>query len=889
MNDQKLKPPRWLLRFFRWYCHPDYREDIEGDLMERFEKRLEEKTTRVAKWGFTKDVIQLFRPGIIRSLEGNYRLNQYGMFKHNLKIASRSLLGNKAFSFINIFGLVLGMSAFILILNYVIVELSYDKFHKNGEQIYRIRNDHFSKGSLTYSRAITYRDAGPSLKEDLPEVLDFTRMNGSFGRGIVLTNVNEAGKSIKFTEEEVFYVDDNFLTIFSFPLIKGDSSQVLKDPNSVVVTETLSNKYFGNEDPIGKIITVNGNQSFHVTGVLNDIPSNSHMKFDLLFPIKSLNEYQNRTARKWCGAGGDVAYTYIRLHNDIDPAVLEEKFPAFLKNYQSEFAAESGLTDQFILQPLQDIHLHSDLGFEMSINGNANTVMFLIIIASIVLFIAWINYINLSSVKTTQRAREVGVRKVVGATKKQVAKQFLTEALLLNFIAIVLSIIVVFISFPVFKKITGLENDFVILNNFDFLIYLIVFLLFGAIISGLYPAFIMSSFKSLVILKGQKNQKVQGISLVKGLTLFQYAISVALITGTLAVFKQVDFMLDEDLGIEVDQVVVTRAPQITKDNYFTLLKSFRTEMLRHPDFIEMSASSEVPGKAFNTTSWIGPSNASFEQLKLYSSAWVDYNFLPLFSLNLLSGRNFSEAFPTDENAILVNEEFVRALGFQKPEDAVDQPITSNRGNMKIVGVVENYHHVSLKNTIEPAVFFLNSERNRKFISFKMNTQNLTKAVNVLKKEYEAMFPNDPFEFFFLDEHFDQQYKADKQHGKVFTLFTVLAIFITCLGLFNLSFITTLNRTKEIAVRKVLGATASNIFMLISMDFIKLIVIGTLIGIPLIWVILQEWLSNFAFRIDISFRLLVAPVVLILIIAGFTLSYHILKAALTNPANSLRSE
>ena len=881
-------PPKFVVNFFKWFCHPKLHTYIEGDLLELYRERVEESGKKKADWRFALEVLLLIRPGIIRPLIVFGNINYFGMWKHYLKISWRNLVQNKAYSLLNIFGLTLGIAAFLLILNYVLVEISYDNFHKDASQIYRIRNDHFSKGLLTNSRAITYRDAGPSMKDDFPEVLDFTRMNGLFGRGLVVTYTDQM-QTKKFVEEEVYYVDDNFFSIFSFPLLKGDSSKALKDINSVVITETIAYKYFGNENPIGKVITINGENTFQIMGVLEDIPFNSHMKFHFLFPIKSLPDYQYRNAGKWGGMGGDVAYTYIKLQDHIDPVEFEQKLPDFLTEYQHDRVKGEGITDKFILQPLRDIHLHSDLEFEMEVNGNAKLVVFLIIIASIILFIAWINYTNLSMVRATTRGREVGVRKVVGASKAQIAKQFITQALILNFIALVLSIFTVINFFPLFEKFTGYKIDFVLFNNTSSLVLLTLFLLLGAVISGSYPAFFIASFKPITTLKGRSNQKVGGIPLVKGLTIFQYAISVALITGTFTVFKQVDFMQHQDLGVQVDKVLVIRAPQVVEANYFTLLNSFRTEILRNPDFVEVSASSEVPGKVFSSTSWVGPVNASFDQFKRYSSAWIDYNFIPLFSLKLLYGRNFSEDFTTDENAILVNEEFAKSLDVKHLNEVIDQVVMTNRGERKIIGVIDNYHQTSLRNAIEPAVFYLNTERNKKYISVKLKSKDLSSAVHLLKDKYESIFPNDYFEFFFLDDYYNQQYQADWFLGKIASLFTSLAILITCLGLFSLSFTTTFIRIKEIAVRRILGASVSSIFFLFSLDFMKLIFIGTLIGIPIIWLILQEWLSNYAFSIDISFWLLLLPVVIIMVIGVLTISYHILKAALSNSIDSLRSE
>lgn len=811
------------------------------------------------------------------------------LFKYYLKITFRNLTVNKRFAGINIFGLVLGMTTFLLILNYALFEISYDDFHANGNQIYRIQNNHFSDGALTFKRAITYRDAGPGLKEEFPEVVDFTRMNGLFGRNLIVNYTDEMRRNSTFKEEGAYYVDDNFLTMLSYPLTKGDSTQVLKDLNSIVITESVASKYFGASNPVGKTITVDGLEAYTVTGVLKDIPENSHMKFDILFPIKSLPEYRNGQNEMWVGSGGDVAYTYIQLANGTNPDSLEKKFAAFLEQHQVKDVTGTDISDQFILQPLKSIHLNSNLEFEMKTNGNERTVTFLMIMGVLVVFIAWVNYVNLSTARATKRAKEVGIRKVVGATKGQLAWQFIMEALVLNTIATLLSVLLVLVLFPLFMEFTGLVMESILFGNYLFLIFLLLFIVTGAVLSGLYPAFIMSSFRPITALKGKAGLKFKGVSFVKGMTVFQYATSIILLAGTLTVYKQVDFMQNQNLGVDIEQIMVINAPKVTKDNYSTILETFKEETLRHPDYIALTASSEIPGRPFNATTMMVPTGTSIEKHRIYASAWVDYNFLPMFGLNLIDGRNFSEDFSTDDSSIIVNEEFVKSLGYANPEDAIGQSITSNRGMVKIIGVVRNYHQVSLKSAMEPMVFFLNSERNRKYISLKITAKNLTKTIDVLQGEYEAIFPGNPFEFFFLDDYFEQQYKADKSFERVFILSSILAILITCLGLFNLSLITAVNRIREIAVRKVLGASSGSIVILLSKDFIRPIALGSLIGIPLIWIILREWLTNYAYRIDVSLWLLLTPAFLTLLIAGITMSYHILKAANSNTVHSLKIE
>lgn len=812
------------------------------------------------------------------------------MWLSYLKIASRNLRKKKVFSLMNIFGLVLGMSAFILILNYILFQWSYDSFHVNAEHIYRVRNDHYSDGALSYSRAMTYRDAGPSLKEDMPEIEDYTRMNGTFGQGIVVAYYTPSGQDVKFIEENVYYVDDNFLTFFTFPLLKGQASKALADPNSVVITQSVARKYFGDDDPVNKTISVNGKSTFTVTGVLADLPANSHLSFDILFPIESLPEYRDRYAEKWVGGGGDVAHTYVLLQPGIGPNRVEEKFPAFLDKYQSDDIIEGTLTDQFILQPLKDIHLHSDLEFEIGINGNAQLVNFLLIIAVLIILIAWMNYINLSTIRATERAKEVGIRKVVGAVKGQLVKQFLLEALLLNFISIIVSFILVFLLFPSFNGLTGLGISFVIQDNALALLVLCIVFLTGAFLSGLYPAFILSSFNSIITLTSRFNIKsARGVSLIKSLTVFQYAVSVALIAGTLTVFEQIEYMRSQDLGINIDQILVVKAPKITDENYFNNLKVLENEMLKYSNFKGMTASSEIPGHPFNATTVIGLSGSNFDQLKRYGSAWVDYRFIPLFQIQVLAGRNFSEDLLTDDKAVVINEELSRSLGFNKPETALGQGIVTNRGLYTIIGVFENYHQVSLKDSHQPLAFYLNTARNKKYVSFKINSLDVAHTVNLLEKQYSKVFPGNPFEFFFLDDFFNRQYINDRQFGRVFGLFSTLAIFITCLGLFNLSSITTLNRTKEIAVRKVFGASVSQILVLISKGYLELIILGNVIALPLIWVVLREWLSNYAFRINISWWLLATPALIIVMIATLTVSFHIMKAAKNNPVRYLRLE
>ncbi|MEQ9438279.1 MAG: ABC transporter permease [Cyclobacteriaceae bacterium] len=807
------------------------------------------------------------------------------MLKNHLTIALRNLLKHKVFSLINILGLAIGMAACLLILQYVSYELSYDDFHANKENIYRLKQNRYNKGVLTTEWAAGCAAIGQAMKEAFPEVEEYTRFRSFSG---VVINRDAAGGPIRFKEEKMYMVSASFLPMFSYDLIQGDEATALEKPYTVVLSQSAAKRYFGEEDPIGKRISVNDDNDFEITGVFEDIPTNSHLQFDFLFSFATFVEWvgeQVETAWQW-----DGFYNYISLVPGTDPALLEEKIPTLIEEKAGEELREYDADMSFILQPLTDIHLYSDYMMEAEVNGNGDAVYALLIIALFIIVIAWVNYINLATARSVDRAREVGVRKVMGSLRRQLIRQFLTESVLLNALAVVLALVLVLVSYRYFSELTGKDLTLSLFTTASFWGVVVVIFLIGAFLSGLYPAFVLSAFQPVRVLKGKMSASKSGVLLRKVLVVVQFTASVFLIAGTLVVYRQITFMQDQDLGVDIDQTLVVEAPAVVDDSvYADRVQTFKTGLLRNSSIKSVTASTAVPG---NKPGWnaggIRLIHQDDSESNQYRVIGVDYEYVPTFELDIVAGRNFSEDYGTDESAVLFNESAVKLLGFDTPEEVLSEEIFFWGDTFHIVGVLKDYHQESLQATIDPLIFRL-IPASRSFFSMKVETAGLSGTIANAQEVYQNIFPGNPFAYFFLDDHFNQQYQADQRFGKTFGFFAALAILVACLGLFGLSSFMATQRTKEIGIRKVLGSSVAGIVALLSKDFIQLVIIASLIALPIAYGVMHYWLEGYAFRINIAWWLLVAPIIAVLLIALFTISFQTVRAALADPAKSLRYE
>lgn len=800
------------------------------------------------------------------------------MIRNYLTSIWRYISRNKAFTTINILGLAIGMTACMLITQYVMHEFSYDDFLVKKDRIFRIQLDRYDRGELSTRWASGCAGIGPDLKANFPEVKYYTRLinrNSVFAYGDVF-----------FKEEAAFCASEDFFRVFSIRLLDGVDSLVLKEPYKIVFSQSAAKKYFGNENPVGKFMKNNGRTEYEVTGVFEDLPFNSHMKIDMLMSFSSLYKIWNDPVSSW---QWDGFLTYIMLNDDADVHAFEAKLPAFIQKQAGEELKKYNAGMVFHLQPLNDIHLDSDFIGEFKPNGNRQSTYFLSIVAVLILVIAWINYINLSTAKSIERAREVGVRKVMGGFRSQLIQQFLFESLLLNGVAVLISITLVIMLTPSFSEITGRQLDYLLFRQTMFWVWIGLLIVGGALLSGLYPAFVLSGYKPVEVLKGRFKNTDRGVIFRKGMVVTQFIASITLIVGTFTVYRQIRHMQQQALGVDINQTLVLHSPNVVDSTYEQKFQVFKNAIQQHAEVTGMTASSAVPGRAPDwNAGGIRRISQRDDEAKQYRVIMMDHDYVKLFDAKVLAGRPFSGDVAREDKNVMINESASRQLGFEKVEDALNDQIFFWGDTFKIVGVLKNYHQESLKKAYDPLIFRY-SKAPGGYYSIKFNTSNVHESLAGFEADWKQLFPGNPFIHFFLDDHYNQQYQADQQFGRVFGIFSTLAIFIACLGLFGLSSLTAIQRTKEIGVRKVLGASIPSILTLISKDYIILLGIAIAIATPVAWWVMQAWLEDFANRITMEWWIFALPSLLVISIALLTVSIHTIKAARTNPARSLRYE
>jgi putative ABC transport system permease protein len=821
------------------------------------------------------------------------------MIKNYFKTAWRNLWKNKTFSFINIAGLAIGMAACLLILQYVSFKLSYDQFNKNAADLYRVYNDRYQNGKLIQHGTITYSAIGKALQDDYPEVINHARVE-PFGTVIIINNEKKIG------DQEVLAVDNSFLIMFSYPLIAGDVNSALKDPYTAILSKTSAEKIFDVKDGnfsqiVGKSVFM-GTDSipYKVTGICKDVQENSHLRFDILASYSTLYAGNNPNPYK----EADYNFTdsdfwhYIQLKHGTDYKTLQAKLPAFSqRHFQGNKV--SGSDEKFYLQPLSRAHLYSDFEYEIGRTGSATTVWGLLIIAALIILIAWVNYINLATAKSMERAKEVGVRKVAGATKQQLIRQFLSESFIINIIALALSLLIITLVQHGFNSLIKYNLSLFYLfqkglSGYSITIALIGLIITGILVSGFYPAFVLSSFKPILVLKGKYATSTKGIVLRKVLVVGQFAITVALIIGSFVVYQQIRFVNAQDLGMNISQMLIVRPPELTNwdSTFISRENSFTADLKKLPHVEGATTSWNLPGgetgRSFSVRRIDQDSTTRFTM----RHSGIGIGYIGLYKIKLLAGRDYTY---TDFNPnfgklhnIILNESAIKLLGYSSPQDAIGKTIYRGQKKWDIVGVINDYHQKSLRFPVEPTMLFPAYSTNSS-ISVKIDVKDLPATIAAIKKEYDAFFPGNLFDYSFLDERFNAQYDNERLFGKVFAIFSGFAIFIACLGLLGLSLFATAQRTKEIGVRKVLGASVSNIVTLLSKDFIKLVVIAFVIASPLAWWIMHNWLQDFAYRINISWWIFLAAGLLAVIIALGTISFQAIRAAIANPVKSLRTE
>lgn len=907
-----LSPPRWADAWLERFCAASLLEDIQGDLHELFERRAHSDGLRRAQLHYWWDVLWFFRPYVLRR-ESSYDLARGPiMWRNYLNVALRNLRKHKGTSLINLSGLAIGMACCIAVLFFVQDEFAYDQYHEKGDQLYRIsiQASVISSGE-ELARATSPILWAPAMQRDYPEVIDYTRfvwLPDPDAPWVMRTGDTE------FLESDILHTDPATLQLFSWPLLQGDAETALNEPTSIVLTESMATKYFGSKDALGQTLTIDpqlrdnaGNLTgqtfdFTITGVLEDIPRQSHFTFDFLLPSAMLNRIYGgdintgNDLNNWFWRG-TIAHSYLHLKEGADPAILEAKFPDFLDRYVGDATTSRGYSYAPYLQRVDQIYLEGNIGSQLQPVGNLNTIYMFGVITLFVLVIACINFMNLTTARSTSRAREVGMRKVVGAHRSQLITQFLSESVLISLVAFVGALVLARLILPVFYDYLGKAFVADYSGNLIFLLSLLGIGLFVGVFAGSYPSFFLSRFRPVSVLKGVVGH-AKGVSLRKGLVVFQFVISTFLIIATLTVFNQLQFMRSYDPGYDQERMVVL--PPSVARSLMPSYEALKEELLANPQITDVTASSNVPGLSYGGDIYVekgAPAEDGFN-LKEY---FVDYNFVEQFDLELIAGRDFSREITTDagvrdngrliETRVILNEHAVSQFGWSSPEEALGKQIIrdprAGDWTATVIGVMKDFHMESLHNPMSAGALLLIPRYS--FLSVKIQPDNLQETLALIEEKVHALTPETDFTYSFLDESFGAQYEEETRLAEVFSYIAFLAIFIACLGLFGLAAFMAEQRTKEIGVRKVLGASILGIVVLISKGFARLVLIAFVIAVPLAYFAMNYWLQDFAYRIDQGLATFLLAGLLALTIALATISYQALKAAVANPVKALRYE
>jgi putative ABC transport system permease protein len=880
-------PPKIFLRFFRWYAHPKLRNSIEGDLIEEYNERFGSRGKRSADLRFVIDVVLLFRPAILRPFRFNQNPIPYGMYKSYFTIAWRSFLKSKGYSFINITGLAVGLSACLLIGLYVHHELSYDRFNEKAARIYRV-NTEIKFGDNHMHLAVANPLFGETAKSELQEVEQTTRLQwyGSF-------LVKKGNENIR--EGNVAWADSTLFDVFTLPMISGNPRTALTEPNSVVITESVARKYFDRTDVVGETLTINNTQSRKITGVIKDIPSNAHFPFTSFLPMID-NEYA--TDPTWAGSHNWPTYLLLKEGVDADAVVpllnkmvdrhVGPEVKAVVGKTLEEFNSEGNFFKASLIA-LPDIHLHSDRIGELGGTGNIQYVYMFSAIAICILVIAIINFVNLATARSAHRAREVGMRKVMGSGKGALIAQFITESSLTCAGAMLVAIVITIIVLPSFNLLTGKSLAADILLAPQVMASLLILTVVVGALSGSYPAFYLSAFQPVMVLKGTHGGRGKRSIFRNVLVIFQFAASVILIAGTLMIFRQLTYIQQKDVGYNREQLlIINNVNQIGKRRAHAL----KTSLLEISGVDNATITGFLPVNYYrnNTSFFSSPSLEMKDAISMQK--WViDEDYLETMGMRLVEGRNFSRQVAADTAALILNESAAKFLGSHDILDKKLYRIIDENNKVlrefRVIGIVKDFNFSSLRETVKPLSFMYGSDEGG--ITVKIASSNIIEVLSAVEKQWKSVVPDVPFEYSFMDQDFDKLYKGERQSGKLIAYFASLSIVISCLGLFGLATYMAEQRTKEIGIRKVMGASIPGITALLSKDFLKLVLIAVAIATPVAYYLTNEWLQSFAYHISIEWWVFAIASVMAAIIAFMTVSIQAIKAAVRNPVNSLRAE
>ena len=880
------RPPKLALRFFRWFCIPELVEDIEGDLIERFKLRATKRGQQAAKRLFIRDVFQLFRPGIIRSFTGTQKLNSQGMAKNNFIIAKRQLFRNKMYSTIKIGGFAIGIAVCMLIALFIRDELSYDRHISDSQNMFMVVKEYHENGDIEKYTWFAPPFANAIL-EDFPEVTNTGRMLFGEGFGAGHANIRKAGEMRNYYDDGFAYADQSILEIFNFPMVYGNLQEALSKPQSMVLTKSKAEMLFPGINPVGEVIFIDDNteRPYTIGGVIDDLPKSSTVKFNYLWSLKD-REFWSGEQGSW---GSNNYQVFVKLKPGTDLDNLNPRLKEIGQKYILPTYKRAGYADaeeivnsiHFSLLPITDLHLFSADVNDPFIKSDIKYVLIFGLIALFILGLACINFINLSTAKSANRAKEVGLRKTIGSTRGNLIGQFLTESVLYSLLSFILAIGLATLLLPYFNQIA--QKSIVLpWNTYWFIPTLLVLSMMVGIAAGLYPAFYLSAFRPASVLKGNLSMGSKSSRLRNILVVLQFTASIILIIGTFVVYQQMSFILNRKVGFDKDQVVLLQSPYLLNNN----LESFRAALSAIPEVKSISYSGYLPvsGSTRNGNTWWNEGKIQTDAGISGQNWMVDHHYIETLGIELVKGRNFSEELSSDSSAMVINERMAKALGIA--EDPIGKKIT-NGDDYTVIGVVADFNYESLTEPLQPLAMRLGN--NNTTAAIKLNTQQVPTTLNKVRQTWESMAPNQPFIYEFLDQRFAGMYAGVKRIRNILTSFAILAVVIACLGLFGLSVFMVEQRNKEISVRLVLGARVAQIVSMLSFNFLKPILLALVLAIPVAWYVMQEWLNGFEDTPGLSPQLFLLAGTAAIFIALITISFQSLKAAYSNPVNGLRNE
>lgn len=873
MKQPKDEMVVWIFGFLRFFCPTHLYEEIEGDLIQRFNRDVTNVGKRQAKRKLIWNAIRFCRPGILARNKLGAMRNQNFMLQSHAKVVVRQVFRNKAFSIINVLGLTLGITVCLLIAQFVWFEWSFENFNTNADRTFRVNLYNTQNGIFKNISPQTVSGLSYSIKETIPGIESIARL-GDRTSGVVGTR----GQVVADREDNIFFADPAIIDVFALDFMEGDKRRALRTPGSIIISATAARKYYGDTKVVGRILDIGFNSSsiekkpYEIQGVFRDIPENSHQHLHFVLPPENEQAWNENWA--WSNV-----FTYLRLSQNVEPEDLDSGLSQIVSQYHVD-----GISDRYLLEPITAIRLHALDG-----SGKASLVNFFILLGFIILFLAWFNYINLSVARFFERMKEVGVRKLIGATRTQLIQYFLIESFLFNVFSFFCALIAFFICWPFITLLLEQEVPITLFKESGPMIAMIAFVMLSTLCAGFYPSLFLSSFKPLQSLKGKVMTFVDKATARSVIVVSQFAVSIILITGILAIQKQVSFMRAQDLGMSIDQTMIIEEPLLTDATTVEKYETFKTEILRAAGVKGVTYASSFSGREIDwhrTDITLEQENADYR----YNTRIIGIGteFLDVFKLPLVSGRNFDSNIESDNKAMLISEEACKMFGFTKYSGALGKLVFIGSRRFEVIGVVKDYHYRSLQHRIQPILYIQGYPRNPRY-AIKMFSENIPETLSAIEEKWKEAYAGNIFKYYFLDEFFDRQYAAERQIGGIATTLTFIAIFISCSGLFALALYSVSRRTKEISIRKVFGATVNHVVLLLSQDFLKLIVIGGIFALPLSYAGVRLWLERYAYQMPVTIELFIIPLVAIFLLALITISFQTIGAAKMNPVDSMKYE